>query len=305
MVLRFKNPTEDDLKKVMIYGLDGTGKSTFAANYCMENGLSPVVIDVDDTNKTALFSQGRVLQLNMKTDKQVFNNIKSAIEEIARTPQFDTIIIDGVTSLLEMLTSDARGLAKYSDRSMRFNKILQEMLDSKKNIIFIGQIDMEVIFTEDFQSSKAVIKVNSLVNEKYLCYIDEKGNFAHEVKKYRTVEAPEESVAPKKEVVPTPKEQPNKQEKPSRPEPVPVMNETKTADVFMTAAEVGEPDPKDDPIRNSCQQIKIMLENEGKAVTKFSMRVKVVQLIKDEILPEENKTALLSYIEKHCPEELD
>ena len=34
MVLKFKNPEKEDLKKIMVYGLDGTGKSTFAANYC-------------------------------------------------------------------------------------------------------------------------------------------------------------------------------------------------------------------------------------------------------------------------------
>ena len=153
MVLKFKEPT-NDLKKVMVYGLDGSGKSTFAANYCKEHGLNPVVIDIDDTNRTALYSQGRVLDVNMRTDKSTFSNIKKTIEEIKDT-EFDTIIIDGVTSLLEMLTSDARGLAKYSDRASRFQKILQALLDSRKHIIFIGQIDMEVIFTEEFQSPKA------------------------------------------------------------------------------------------------------------------------------------------------------
>lgn len=74
--------------------------------------------------------------------------------------------------------------------------------------------------------------------------------------------------------------------------------------VFKTAAVIGEPDPKDDPVRNSCKMIKNILEKEGKLVTKFSMRLKVVQLIEDEVLPEENKAALCDFINKHCPEEL-
>ena len=87
-----------------------------------------------------------------------------------------------------MLVSDAKGLAKYSDRAMRFQKIIQSMVSSGKNLIFIGQIDMEVIYSDEFQSSKVVIKVNSLVNEKYLCELDDKGNFTHKVVKFRTIE---------------------------------------------------------------------------------------------------------------------
>lgn len=189
MILKFKDPKKDELKKVLIYGKDGTGKSTFASNYCKEHNLSPVVIDIDDTNRTRLYSEGRVLNLPLKNSLQTFNNVRGAIDEIAKTEDFDTIILDGVTSLLEMLVSDAKGLAKYSDRATRFQKIIQSLIASEKNLIFIGQADMEVIYNEEFQSSKVVIKVNSLVNEKYLCELDDKGNFTHKVMKYRVVES--------------------------------------------------------------------------------------------------------------------
>ena len=296
MALKFKNPDEKNLLKVMVYGRDGAGKSTFAANYCVEHGLNPVVIDVDDTNRTILFSQGRVLDIPMKTDVQTFKNVKSTIEDIKKT-DFDTIIIDGVTSLLEMLTSDAKGLAQYSDRAKRFNKILQTLLDSGKNIIFIGQIDMEVIFTEDFQSPKAVIKVNSLVNEKYLCFVDDKGNYSHEVKKYRTMKPASERISqPKKEIIHEPKKEVEEKVE------VPVQKATTE---FVTADKVSEPDPRDNPLRSSCQQIKIMLEREGRFVNKVSMKTKVFQLIEQEVLPAENEDALVDYINKHCPEELD
>lgn len=184
MVLKFKKRGDSDLKKVMIYGQDGSGKSTFAENYCRENNLTPVVIDVDDTNYTNL----PILELNFKNDVRTFNEIINAVGEISNTNDFDTIILDGVTSLLEMLVSNAKGLAKYSDRATRFQKILQALLSSGKNLIFIGQIDMEVIFTEEVQSSKMVIKVNSIVNEKYLCEVDDQGNYTHQVKKFRTYE---------------------------------------------------------------------------------------------------------------------
>lgn len=75
-------------------------------------------------------------------------------------------------------------------------------------------------------------------------------------------------------------------------------------DTFETAATIGEPKPEHDPVRNTCLEIKRMLEAEGRLVTKFSMRLKVVQLIEEEKLPPENKAPLCEYINKYCPEEL-
>lgn len=261
MVLKFKKRGADDLKKVMIYGQDGTGKSTFAAEYCYENNLKPVVIDVDDTNYTDL----PILDLNFRTDIQTFNGIRGAIDEISKSNDFDTIILDGVTSLLEMLVSNAKGLAKYSDRAMRFQKILQALLSSGKHLIFIGQIDMAVIFTEEVQSSKMVIKVNSIVNEKYLCEVSDKGEFSHKVIKYRTLE------------------------------------NTKPSRVQGKIPEVVD----DDPLHAICQDIKNQLEHEGKLVTKSTMKSKVVKLINDGEIEANLRPSLIKFIQKHCPEELN
>ena len=193
MVLKFKDRKQNPRKKILVYGLDGTGKSTFAFNYCEQNGFKPIVIDVDDTN----FTPAPILDLHFGSDIATYKNLKDAIEEIGKSDDFDTIILDGVTSLLEMLVSKSKGLSAYSDRSKRWNDILFKLDNTRKNIIFIGQIDMEMMFNDDYQPSKAVIKVNSLVNEKYKCFIDEKGNYTYEVKKMRTLEEIEaESSAP-------------------------------------------------------------------------------------------------------------
>lgn len=198
MVLKFRDrKKEPSLKKVMIYGLDGSGKSTFAENYCRQHNLNAVVLDIDDTNYTGIPS----VELDFSTDLKTYKSIKDTIKELGEMDEFDTIILDGVTSLLELLVSNAKGMASYSDRSKRWNSILRTLLASKKNLIFIGQIDMEVIYTADAQSSKAVIKVNSLCNEKYYCYIDKQGNYLQEVKKLRTISIDEleAEVQPKKE----------------------------------------------------------------------------------------------------------
>ena len=180
--------------------MDGSGKSTFAEQYCKENGLNPICIDIDDTNYTNV----PIVEINLTTDLTTYNSIKETIKEIAKS-EYDTIILDGVTSLLELLTSKAKGMAAYSDRSKRWNDILRALLISKKNLIFVGQIDMELIFTPDAQSSKAVIKVNSMVNEKYYTYIDDKGQYLHTVKKFRTLDQMEAEAKPQKVKAPEPK----------------------------------------------------------------------------------------------------
>ena len=50
-MLEFEN-RENPLKKVLIYGEDGSGKSTFAEQYCTKNKLKAVCIDVEQTNFT-------------------------------------------------------------------------------------------------------------------------------------------------------------------------------------------------------------------------------------------------------------
>lgn len=257
-MLKFKDRSKN-LKKVMVYGNDGTGKSTFAEQYCHENGLNPVVFDIDDTNYTNL----PILELDLCNDIRTYKNIKKAIEEI-KGSEFDTIILDGVTSLLEMLVSKAKGLKKYSDRAERFQDILRSLLTSDCNLIFIGQADMEVIYNEEFQSSKMVIKVNSLVNEKYLCY-KKKDGFSHKIVKYRGV-----------------KNTPNKTSSES-------VNDI-----------IGEID--DDPIRNHCRNIKKMLEDDGVNVTKSTMKSKVVKLINAGEIDPSLRPDLIKFIQNYCPE---
>ena len=275
-MLQFKERGVTDVKKVLIYGEDGSGKSTFAEKYCKENNLTPVVIDIDDTNYTNLpiLNLDLTIPENSKTNIEPFRVIRRAIKEIIADGRFDTIIIDGVTSMLELFTSKAGGIKKYGDRAERFSAIQNLLFSSNMNLIFIGQIDMEPIFNEDFQSPKPVIKINSSVNEKYLTYKSGK-EYSHKVLKYRVCE--------------------NTQPKQIH----------KEDDVFVTADVVGEPNPEDDPLKSQCFMIKDMLESEGKPATKQNMKMKVVQVAREQGLPVDNKKALLEYIAKHCPEELE
>ncbi len=178
MVLKIKE-RKTIPKKVLIYGLDGSGKSTFAEQYCKENDLNAICLDVDDTNFTNIPLVEFDRSNNLKVQKQVLEFIADV-----KQSDFDTVIIDGVSSLLNLLVSNGKGLNKYGDRTVALNKIINELARSKLNFILIGQIDLD---TAKDEVSVAVVNVNSIVNEKYYCYIDSKGNYLQEVKKFRSL----------------------------------------------------------------------------------------------------------------------
>ena len=280
MALRFKDRTkEPSLKKVLIYGMDGSGKSTFAEQYCREHGLNPVCIDIDDTNYTNV----PIVEVNLTTDLTTYNTVKNVIQEISKTDDFDTIILDGVTSLLELLTSKAKGMAAYSDRSKRWNDLLRALSVSGKNLIFVGQIDLELIYTPDAQSSKAVIKVNSMVNEKYYTYIDEKGQYLHDVKKFRTLEQIEAEA----------KHKPRKTKKPKKaPKP----------QGFETADEI-EPTDEQPVLDNYMKTIAIKVIQAGDKLNKINMRKKVFELVQLGEIDSSMKEELYKYINENCPGE--
>ena len=261
--MRLKKRGQNDVKKVLIYGADGSGKSTFAEEYCREHNLNPVVIDIDDTNYTNM----PILDLDFGNDIKTYNNIKAAISEIAKS-EYDTIVLDGVTSLLEMLVSKAKGLKKYSDRAERFQDILRTMMSSRKNLIFIGQVDMEVIYNEEFQSNKMVIKINSIVNEKYLTYKKKEG-YSHKVVKYRAVETNDDDV----DVEPS-----------------------------FTTAEKIQPTDVDPVSLYYCRTIKKKIEAEGLEVTQPNMRRCLTMMINKGEIDKDMRQDILRFINKHCPE---
>lgn len=176
MVLKFKK-RQTIPKKVLVYGLDGSGKSTFAADYCVKHNLNAVCLDVDDTN----FTQIPLVEFERSNHIKVKDQILAFIDDV-KNSEYDTVILDGVSSLLNLLVSNSKGLKMYGDRTVALNKIINELARSKLNFILVGQIDLETENREDL--STAVVNINSIVNEKYYCY-KEKGQYLFEVKKLR------------------------------------------------------------------------------------------------------------------------
>lgn len=162
---KFTKRGANNKKKVLIYGDDGSGKSTYAERYCEEHGLNPVVLDLEDTNYTGL---PMLNEFDLSTDVKAYRFMKQVLNEIKDT-EYDTIIIDGIDSLIESFISNSNGLKCYADRSKTFIKFTKDCLATNKNLIFIGQapVDLDYYKGSDSKPNSCIIKLNAMVNEKY------------------------------------------------------------------------------------------------------------------------------------------
>lgn len=191
--LVFKKRGSDDLKKVLVLGNDGSGKSTFAEQYCKENNLNAVVLDVEDTNYTDL---PMLTEFDLSSDKTAYRYFKRVLNEIEKMDDIDTIIVDGIDAVIESFISDANGLKAFSDRSKTFLKFIKDCMKTNKNLIFIGQSPVDLDWYKgDENPNKCIIKINAIVNEKYRCIktptvknpkSEDDYEYSYEVVKYRT-----------------------------------------------------------------------------------------------------------------------
>lgn len=161
----FKKRGADNKRKVLIYGQDGSGKSTYAEKYCRDHNLNPVVLDIEDTNYTDL---PMLNEFDLSRDVKAYRFMKQVLDEITET-DFDTIIIDGVDSLIESFISNANGLKCYADRSKTFLRFVKDCLKTNRNLIFVGQspVDLDYYKDTDAKPNACIVKLNAMVNEKY------------------------------------------------------------------------------------------------------------------------------------------
>ena len=185
--LVFKKRGQNDLKKVLIFGGDGSGKSTFAETYCKDNNLTAVVLDIEDTNYTDLPA---LREFDLSSDKVAYRFMKKVLAEIENMDDIDTIIIDGIDALIESFISDANGLKCYADRTKTFLKFIKDCMKTNKNLIFIGQSPVDLDWYKgDENPNKCIVKLNAIVNEKYRCIKTKKGrdfDYTYETVKFRT-----------------------------------------------------------------------------------------------------------------------
>lgn len=180
-----KRNDEPSLKKVLIGGRDGSGKSTFAYNYCRENDLREVVIDIEDTNFT---DSPLINDLDIGNDRKALKNIEMVLNEISKT-DYNCLVLDGVDVFIESLISNAPGLKAYSDRSKNFSKFVKILRKSGLHFILIGQAPILLDWYDgtDENANKPIVRCNAMVNEVYKCVKDGNGKFEVETLKYRKV----------------------------------------------------------------------------------------------------------------------
>lgn len=161
-----KRKDNNNAKKVLIVGEDKSGKSTFAEEYCKKNNLKAVVLDFLDTNYTEM---DLVTDIPQDNSMKLFRFMKKFIKEFEDS-EYSALIIDGIDTLSDGLISDGKGLSKYSDRGVAFNKIIRLLKKTNKSIIFIGQTNFDMDFYHNEETpNRPVILTNAFVNEKFRC----------------------------------------------------------------------------------------------------------------------------------------
>jgi len=157
-------------RKVLFYGKDGTGKSTQACRYCESKGLKPIVVDVDETN----FTSCDVIDIDLSNPVKAYTNMLQAIADVKASEDYDTIIIDGITSWISYITPKKDPF--MATRNARFNEFAKELRNSKLNVVLVGQVDMYVEDPgKEEKNNKMVVFLNGWVNEKYYCSKDKSG----------------------------------------------------------------------------------------------------------------------------------
>lgn len=164
------------LKKVLIVGETKHGKSTFAEKYCKDNDLKALVCDFENTNFTDM---DLIVDFDLSNDVKLFRGLNKLIKEVIDS-DYDTIVLDGIDSVIEGFISNANGLKAYADRSKTFSRLMNELDKSGLNVIFVGQepANLEYYKDSDEKPNKCIVRLNARVNETYLCIKDGKGEFS-------------------------------------------------------------------------------------------------------------------------------
>lgn len=178
-----KRNEEPSLKKILIGGRDGSGKSTFAYEYCRKNNLNEIVVDIEDTN----FSDSPLINdIDLGNDRKALKNMENILVEIKKEG-YDCLVLDGVDVYIESLISNAPGLKAYSDRSKNFSKFVKMLRKSGLNFILIGQAHILLDWYDgtDENPNKPVVRCNAMANEVYKCIKSKEGKFEVETLKCR------------------------------------------------------------------------------------------------------------------------
>ena len=186
-------PIQDKSKRaeiILIHGNPGTGKTTSAYKHCLMKGYNPIVLDVNNTNHTPMPN----LDIDFsKNHVYILSELKKWIPLLAKS-EYDTIVIEDTGRLIDSKLTPTKAneknkFAKWEVRATAMAQLIDCLIKSKMNIIFIGQSDMII---KDHESkddnetySKPVVEINSIVNWAYYTYKPDELTFKWTCTKYR------------------------------------------------------------------------------------------------------------------------
>ncbi|MBQ6220104.1 MAG: AAA family ATPase [Methanobrevibacter sp.] len=186
-------PVQDKSKRpeiTLIYGNPGSGKTTGAWKHCQMLGYNPICIDVNNTNHTPMpnldidFSKNHVYLLR---------ELQRYIELLSKS-EYDTIVIEDTGRLFDnkltpVKVNEKNKFAKWEVRATALALIVDCLIKSKMNIIFIGQSDMIIKDhpnKDDNETySRPVVEINSIVNWAYYTYKPDEITYKWTCTKYR------------------------------------------------------------------------------------------------------------------------
>lgn len=168
MVIKLRDDTKL-VRKVMFIGKDGSGKSTNAKKYCDTHHLKPICIDFDNTN---IGTGCPVMELRYNNHTGARQAIKNAIEDVEKSPDYDTLILDNIGTMIEDLSAPREVDPFGNAASDAIKDIMKKLRKSTLHVILIAQIDFYIDEPDKKteKNNKKAVAMNAWVNEKYYCY---------------------------------------------------------------------------------------------------------------------------------------
>ena len=186
-------PIQDKTKRaeiMLIYGNPGTGKTTSAWKHCEMKGYNPIVLDVNNTNHTPMPN----LDIDFsKSHVYILKELQKWIPLLAKS-EYDTIVIEDTGRLIDSKLTPTKvngknKFEKWEVRATAMAQLIDCLVKSQMNIIFIGQSDLIIKDHENKDDnetySKPVVEINSIVNWAYYTYKPNELTYKWTCTKYR------------------------------------------------------------------------------------------------------------------------
>lgn len=174
----------DQYARLLIYGAPGVGKTTFAAQ-----APNPVIMDYENSSETLRNTDKS--DTPVISDRKALSNFTDVIDFIRKPNEFDTIIIDSISSMNDTFLMEHMRSQKNRDKHIalfqdfrKMNNVLKEifyeMITVPKNVVLVAHEkvlrneDNKILEVRPQLPPGAEASIERLINEVY--YMEVKPN---------------------------------------------------------------------------------------------------------------------------------